>query len=57
MTEMTDHRSLSLESLKNAGSDAIRTHDLFDVGAVLYQLIELSNQLGAGQIVNFAIYL
>ena len=38
-------RKLSLK--KNSGLNGIRTHDLCDTGAALYQ-IELSSQLGAG---------
>ena len=54
---MIDHRSythnLSAVKLKpekgNSGLNGIRTYDLFDNGAVLYQL---SNQLGACHVVS-----
>ena len=36
---------------KNSGLNGIRTHDLCDTGAALYQ-IELSSQLGAGHSVS-----
>ena len=39
---------MKLKPEKKAGFNGIRTHDLCDTSALLYQLTELSSQLGAG---------
>ena len=55
---MFDHRSFALKlscyeikAWKNAGLNKIRTHDLCNTGAVLYQL-SYQSQLGAGHFLS-----
>ena len=46
-------KQLRKESLKkNLSLNGIRTHDLCDAGAVLYQLRYQLNQLGTGELVS-----
>ena len=58
---MIDHRcdrhnlSRTMKKLKpekNSGLNGIRTHDIWDTGAVFYQVSELSSHLGGGHFVS-----